>query len=46
MNALLTQVDMTDYENQFVHFNEMTHDIPIPNTKHIQYSLDEPWTMN
>ena len=36
---------MTDYEEQFVHYNELTVDIPVPNTKHLQFVNDEPWQM-
>lgn len=46
MNALFTPLDMTDYENTFVGFNEIGGGIPINNTHLLKNLVEEPWPMN
>jgi hypothetical protein len=46
MNALFTPLDMTDYENTFVGFNEIGGSVPINNPQLLRNLVDEPWPMN
>jgi hypothetical protein len=46
MNALFTPLDMTDYENTFVGFNELAAGIPIDNVSLLKPAIEEPWPAN
>jgi hypothetical protein len=46
MNALFTPLDMTDYENTFVGFNELSGGVPINSPHLLRNLVDEPWPMN
>lgn len=46
MNALFTPLDMTDYEDTFVGFNEFPGSIPINNYTMLKPLQDEPWPEN
>jgi hypothetical protein len=46
MNALFTPLDMTDYENTFVGFNEVGRAIPFNNTQLLKPVIEEPWPTN
>ena len=46
MNALFTPLDMTDYENTFVGWNELEGDAPINNVQLLKPAIDEPWPAN
>ena len=46
MNALFTPLDMTDYENTFVGYNELSGSIPINNPHLLKNVTEEPWPMN
>lgn len=43
MNALFTPLDMTDYENTFVGWNEVGGALPINNYGLLKPLMDEPW---
>ena len=42
-NARFTQIDMTDYENDFTGFNELTGPLPIDGLNQLQEKLPELW---
>jgi hypothetical protein len=46
MNALFTPLDMTDYENTFVGYNEVGGAIPFNNTQLLKPVIEEPWPTN
>jgi hypothetical protein len=46
MNALFTPLDMTDYENTFVGFNEIPGALPIHSINLLKPLIEEPWPMN
>jgi hypothetical protein len=46
MNALFTPLDMTDYEDTFVGFNEVGGSLPISHISHLKPIIEEPWPMN
>jgi hypothetical protein len=46
MNALFTPLDMTDYENTFVGFNEIGGCLPINSPGLLKPVVEEPWPMN
>ena len=46
MNALFTPLDMTDYENTFVGFNEIGGSLPINNPSLLKPVVEEPWPQN
>jgi len=46
MNALFTPLDMTDYENTFVGFNELGGAVPINSPHLLKNVTEEPWPMN
>jgi hypothetical protein len=46
MNALFTPLDMTDYENTFVGFNEIGGALPINNPGLLRPVVEEPWPTN
>jgi hypothetical protein len=46
MNALFTPLDMTDYENTFVGFNEIGGGLPINNPNLLKPVVEEPWPAN
>ena len=46
MNALFTPLDMTDYEQQFVGFNEIGGALPINNPSLLNPIVEEPWPTN
>lgn len=46
MNALFSPLDMTDYENQFVNFNEIPGSLPINNYTRLKPLTEEPWPAN
>jgi len=46
MNALFTPLDMTDYENTFVGFNELGTGLPISNNHLLKPIIEEPWPAN
>lgn len=43
MNALFTPLDMTDYENTFVGFNEIGGGLPINTPQLLRPVIEEPW---
>jgi hypothetical protein len=45
MNALFTPLDMTDYENTFVGFNELSGGVPINSPQLLKNVVEEPWPM-
>lgn len=46
MNALFTPLDMTDYEDTFVGFNEVGGSLPISGIQYLKPVIEEPWPMN
>jgi hypothetical protein len=46
MNALFTPLDMTDYENTFVGFNEIGSSLPINKPGLLRPIVEEPWPTN
>jgi hypothetical protein len=46
MNALFTPLDMTDYENTFVGYNEIGGSLPINNPQLLKAVVEEPWPAN
>jgi hypothetical protein len=46
MNALFTPLDMTDYENTFVGFNEIGGALPVNNPSLLRPVVEEPWPAN
>lgn len=46
MNALFTPLDMTDYENTFVGYNEVGGAIPFNNIQLLKPVIEEPWPTN
>lgn len=46
MNALFTPLDMTDYENTFVGWNEINGSLPISNYSLLKPLMEEPWPTN
>lgn len=42
MNALFTPLDMTDYENTFVGFNELSGGVPVNNPHLLRNLIEEP----
>lgn len=46
MNALFTPLDMTDYENTFIGYNEVGGAIPFNNTQLLKPVIEEPWPTN
>jgi len=46
MNALFTPLDMTDYENTFVGFNEIGGAIPVNNPQLLRPLMEDPWPAN
>jgi hypothetical protein len=46
MNALFTPLDMTDYENCFVGWNELGGSVPINNYGLLKPLMEEPWPAN
>ena len=46
MNALFTPLDMTDYENTFVGYNEVSGALPINNGHLLKPVIEEPWPTN
>jgi hypothetical protein len=46
MNALFTPLDMTDYENTFVGFNEIGGALPVNNPSLLRPVIEEPWPAN
>ena len=46
MNALFTPLDMTDYEDTFVGFNELGSGLPINSQHLLKPVVEEPWPMN
>lgn len=46
MNALFTPLDMTDYENTFVGYNEVSGALPINNGHLLRPVIEEPWPTN
>lgn len=46
MNALFTPLDMTDYENTFVGFNEIGGALPINKPSLLKPVIEEPWPTN
>jgi hypothetical protein len=46
MNALFTPLDMTDYENTFVGWNEIGSGVPIDNVSLLKPVIEEPWPAN
>jgi hypothetical protein len=46
MNALFTPLDMTDYENTFVGYNEVEGAIPFNNVQLLKPVIEEPWPTN
>ena len=46
MNALFTPLDMTDYENTFVGFNEIGGALPINSPSLLKPVIEEPWPAN
>lgn len=43
LNALFTPLDMTDYENTFVGFNEVGSDLPMDASTNMAWQIEEPW---
>jgi hypothetical protein len=43
MNALFTPLDMTDYENNFVGYNELEGSLPINNVQLLKPLIEDPW---
>jgi hypothetical protein len=46
MNTLFSPLDMTDYEDSFVSFNEIAGGLPINNYTLLKPLQEEPWPMN
>ena len=46
MNALFTPLDMTDYENTFVGFNEIGGGLPINTPQLLRPVVEEPWPVS
>jgi hypothetical protein len=46
MNALFTPLDMTDYENNFVGFNEIEGGLPINSPHLLKPLVEEPWPLS
>jgi len=46
MNALFTPLDMTDYENTFVGYNEIGGALPINSPHLLKPVIEEPWPAN
>lgn len=46
MNALFTPLDMTDYENTFVGYNEIEGAVPTNSPHLLKPLIEEPWPMN
>ena len=43
MNARFTQVDMTDYEDDFTGFNEIVGEMPVEGLNQLSEKLPELW---
>ena len=46
MNALFTPLDMTDYEDTFVGFNELGAGLPISNVQLLKPVMEDLWPAN
>lgn len=46
MNALFTPLDMTDYEDNFVGYNELGKGLPISGPQLLRPVIEEPWPTN
>lgn len=46
MNALFTPLDMTNYEDTFVGWNEMSGALPVSGVSYLRPAVEEPWPAN